>query len=141
MLSAQKSPGDGGHAPHCAQLSPGIYLLEVMMFGLISKAKQLREMLGLGTLAQPQGRELLQSTSLIAQTLFARENAGQSTTLRQLHQLTQISQPTALKLLADMQRKGEVTIEEELHDTFESRITLSPKARDLLDTQPTCDAA
>ncbi|MEP2140188.1 MAG: hypothetical protein ABJP70_10610 [Erythrobacter sp.] len=89
----------------------------------------------------PETSDKLSGHALIAQTLFAREKAGQTTTLRQLHQITQITQPAALRILAYMQRTGEVTVEEVIHDTFESTIVLSKKKREILKLQRINDAA
>ena len=111
------------------------------MFGLRSKAKQLRKMFRFGRTAETETSEPLEGKALIAQTLFAREKAGQVTTLRQLHLITQISQPAALKLLADMERAGQVTVDEVIHDTFESTIELSQQTRKTLKSRRIDNAA
>lgn len=111
------------------------------MLGLRAKARLMRDKLRFGKQSVLESAEPLKGHALIAQTLFAREKAGQTTTLRQLHHITQIAQPAALKLLADMERAGDVTVDEALHDTFESTILLSKQARETLRSQPAADAA
>ena len=111
------------------------------MLGLRSKAKRLRDMLRSKKVVTPETSERLSGHAIIAQTLFAREKTGQTTTLRQLHHITQITQPAALRILAYMERTGEVTVQEVVHDSFESTIVLSDKKREALKSQIKRDAA
>jgi DNA-binding MarR family transcriptional regulator len=69
--------------------------------------------------------------ALMIEAIRQREAEGCTTTLRQLHCLLDISQPTALRLAHLLAREGVVRIEENLSDRFESAICLSPGTRDL----------
>lgn len=116
-------------------------MMELVVLSIRAKAKELRAKLRFGSMEEPVEASAVQGDTLVARVLFVREQAGKTTTFRQLHQLAQISQPAALRIIADMERSGQVTIEEELHDTFESAIVLSSKIRATMRSNPVDDAA
>lgn len=71
--------------------------------------------------------------ALMIEAIRQREAEGRTTTLRQLHCVLDISQPTALRLAHLLAHEGLVRIEENLSDRFESAICLSPDTRGLFD--------
>lgn len=65
----------------------------------------------------------------LVQVLRTRELAGSTTTLRQLHKVSDLTQPEALRVVAALEKAGLVVVEHDLADAFESLVTLDPKAR------------
>ncbi|MEM8726492.1 MAG: hypothetical protein AAGE86_13325 [Pseudomonadota bacterium] len=68
--------------------------------------------------------------ALVTHAVHARELAGETTTLRQLHQVTNISQATALRVVYDLEDAGAFEIEPDEWDRFASRIALTKTMRD-----------
>ena len=79
--------------------------------------------------ATEKTEELPVRMAQVTSAIHARELAGDTTSLRQLHKVTQLSQPEALSLVNQLEQAGIVVIEENLSDAFESKIHLSGKAR------------
>ena len=65
----------------------------------------------------------------VTSAVHQRQLAGMTTTLRQLHTATELDQPVALNLVAELERAGIVVIDRNIGDAFESTITLSEEAR------------
>jgi DNA-binding MarR family transcriptional regulator len=65
----------------------------------------------------------------VTSAVHQRQLAGMTTTLRQLHTATELDQPVALNLVAELERAGIVIIDRNIGDAFESTITLSEEAR------------
>ena len=59
--------------------------------------------------------------------LFERQSSGLSTSLRQLHLITDFDQPNALRLYAEMQAADWVAPEHCLHDELETTIVLTER--------------
>ena len=68
--------------------------------------------------------------ALMTEAIREREKQGEATTLRQLHTLLDISQPTALRIAHLLSREGVVRIEENPVDHFESTVRLTPQTRE-----------
>jgi len=67
--------------------------------------------------------------ALMTEAIHRREVAGHHTTLRQLHRLLDIAQPTALRVAHLLAREGVVQIDENMSDRFESFVRLSPETQ------------
>ncbi|BDI61071.1 hypothetical protein [Qipengyuania nanhaisediminis] len=67
--------------------------------------------------------------SALAEVIHERMLADQPTTLRQLHKISDLSQPQALGVMAELERAGIIRIERNMADAFESVITLTPRAQ------------
>ena len=67
--------------------------------------------------------------ALMTDAIRQRETEGLVTTLRHLHRLLDISQPTALRIAHLLAREGVVRIEENMSDRFESTVRLSPETQ------------
>ncbi len=65
----------------------------------------------------------------VTTAVHQRQMAGMATTLRQLHRISELSQPEALTVIADLERAGIVEINRNLADAFESTITLTEESR------------
>ncbi len=72
---------------------------------------------------------MAQLTSAVHQ----RQISGISTTLRQVHKISGLSQPEALNIVAELERAKIVVINRNTADAFESTIILSEEARTRLD--------
>lgn len=84
---------------------------------------------GTGEERDEKALRMAQMTSLI----HLRELRGMTTTLRQLHQISDLDQPEALTLIAHLEAARIVTIERNLGDAFESTIALQETTRRRLD--------
>ena len=69
----------------------------------------------------------------IASAIHARTARGEVTTLRQLHKISDLDQPQALNVVAELERAGVVLIDRNLSDAFESVVKLSDEAQERLD--------
>jgi DNA-binding MarR family transcriptional regulator len=65
-------------------------------------------------------------SALIVDTVFARQMLGETTHLRDLHRLLDISQPTALRLVRTLEQTGSVAIESDTYDALASPVTVQP---------------
>ena len=72
----------------------------------------------------------------VASAVHQRELIGASTTLRQVHKISGLSQPEALNIVAELERAQIVVIDRNTADAFESTIILSEEARRRLDQSP-----
>ncbi|WP_152434559.1 hypothetical protein [Erythrobacter sp. THAF29] len=72
---------------------------------------------------------LVADAILVAQAIHARASAGEATTLRQLHKITQLTQPEALKVVAELERANLLSIEHDVHDALESTVILDDAMR------------
>lgn len=79
--------------------------------------------------------------AVMMSAIHLREMSGQSTTLRQLHQISEMPQPEALNLIDRLQKAGIVEITTNLGDAFESQITLNDATRRRLDRASMREAA
>lgn len=76
--------------------------------------------------ASPEPHRIeIEDTAVVIDAILLRERAGLTTTLRQLHKASQVTQPRALKILGELERAGMVVIDRNNADAFESTITLS----------------
>lgn len=64
----------------------------------------------------------------VARVIHERHSNGLTTTLRQLHKISSLSQPQALTLIHELERVGIVQIESNVGDAFESTITITENA-------------
>jgi len=69
----------------------------------------------------------------VTSVVYSRAVCGEQTTLRQLHKISDLAQPQALNVVAELERAGVVLIERNLSDAFESVISLSDEAKARLD--------
>lgn len=69
---------------------------------------------------------------MMTDAIRLRELSGQRTTLRQLHIMLDIPQPTALRIAYLLEREGMVTINEDLNDRLESELRLTNEIKDRL---------
>jgi len=67
--------------------------------------------------------------ALMTEAIHKRESEGHPTTLRQLHRMLDIAQPTALRIAHLLAREGVVQIDENMSDRFESSVRLSPETQ------------
>ena len=65
----------------------------------------------------------------IALAIHERECLEKTTTLRQLHRITELTQSEALNTIDELEQLGWVSIERDIMDAFESPVTLTDKAR------------
>lgn len=65
--------------------------------------------------------------------LRKRQGNGKATALRQLHAVSGVDQPRALRLLRQLQDAGLARIEANLHDPLGSLVVLTPEAFGVLD--------
>ncbi|MEL7001068.1 MAG: hypothetical protein AAFP68_22760, partial [Pseudomonadota bacterium] len=65
----------------------------------------------------------------VLSTLYERQLLEKPTRIRQLHQLAGIGQPSALKVVRQLENEGVLRVTSVLHDEFESRIELTKKAQ------------
>jgi hypothetical protein len=77
----------------------------------------------------------------IARALWRRESAGEATSLRQVHMVTGICQPAALRAVRELDRAGMIVIEDDLDDALESRIVMTDRLRVRLKAGITSDRA
>lgn len=75
--------------------------------------------------SDPVAARMAQLTSAI----YARECEGEETTLRQLHKISDLSQPEALNTVSALERAGIVKIDTSLTDAFESLVVLTEDAK------------
>ena len=68
-------------------------------------------------------------SAIVAHALYHRERDGQSTSLRQIHLISDIGQPEALRIVADLEEAGLVRVERDIHDALESRVELTERMR------------
>ena len=87
-----------------------------------------------------RGRVALRMAEVTA-AIHLRELGGLSTTLRQLHKITEMSQPEALGLIRRLENAGIVRIEGNLADAFESTVFLTGEARRRMDRAAQTKAA
>ena len=101
------------------------------MLGLRASARRIR---GLFTPADDSRTGVdhvpSEAAAIITQTVYKRELAGHSTSLRQIHRLAELSQPDALRIVGALEKQGMLSIEADLHDALESRIVLTRPTRD-----------
>lgn len=69
----------------------------------------------------------------MAAALHSRETGGETTTLRQLHKIAELTQPEALTIVDRLERAGLVAIDHNVGDRFESTISLTERTRRRLD--------
>lgn len=65
--------------------------------------------------------------------IHSRELEGETTTLRQLHHIAELTQPEALTVVDQLEQAGIVDIDHNVGDRFESTISLSESTRRRLD--------
>ena len=75
-----------------------------------------------------------QAVKRVSAALYSRDVNGTATTLRELHQIAQLTQPEALSALGHLQKKGCVEIAPNLDDAFASRVSLTAVAREWIET-------
>lgn len=85
--------------------------------------------------------EAADKMAIMLSAIHFREMQGQTTTLRQLHQISEMPQPEALSLVDKLQKSGIVEIETNLGDAFESRVTLNGDTRKRMNRASTREAA
>ncbi|MEM7664556.1 MAG: hypothetical protein AAF250_01745 [Pseudomonadota bacterium] len=68
-------------------------------------------------------------TLIIASVIYEREFEGSATTLRELHKLSDLSQPQALNAIAQLDLEGMVVIEHDTQDELASEVTLTNAMR------------
>ena len=61
----------------------------------------------------------------LLETLHRRQAEGKQTSLQQLHGITTVDQPRALRLLRHLKENGLAEIEPDLHDELASQVTLT----------------
>nr|WP_298927697.1 hypothetical protein [uncultured Erythrobacter sp.] len=119
-----------------------IKLMEFPMFRI--RAKTVSFCQRLAAIKRGSGNDtvsIFTDQATIARAIHLRANTGQSTSLRQLNKITDISQSRALKALNELERMEMVTIDQNIHDEFESTITLNDEIRSNLDKAGARDAA
>ncbi|MBD2841859.1 hypothetical protein [Erythrobacter rubeus] len=94
-----------------------------------------------GRVPEPQGNAGAAHAAAIAKAIRVRESQGYETTLRHLHNITQLSQPEALRAAAELERSKMIIIERDLHDVLQSRLELTAEMRQNLDEIAHSDAA
>lgn len=62
---------------------------------------------------------------LVARAIRDRELAGMTTTLRQLHEVCDLTQAAALKAVGELEQTGMLEIEYEMHDALDSKVILT----------------
>ena len=67
----------------------------------------------------------LANAATIVYAIFLRERSGATTTLRQLHKITALSQTDALKAVSDLERAQMVLVDRDIHDALESELSLT----------------
>lgn len=102
------------------------------MLGIRASAKRLRETLRVTSLPRANRDLSADNSALVAHAIYRREDAGQSTTLRQVHHIVGVGQPEALRLVRELEAEGMVVITDVIHDTWESKIELTDAMRDRL---------
>ena len=95
------------------------------MFGMRARAASFYRRLS-GEKTSPDGeRDLLVADAiLVARAIHARAVAGEATTLRQLHKITHLTQPEALRAVAELERADLLSIEHDVNDALESKVLL-----------------
>ncbi|MDJ0641374.1 MAG: hypothetical protein QNJ15_01025 [Erythrobacter sp.] len=96
--------------------------------------------------ARPAGETDMDQSALVraamlAEAISGRESEGLDTTLRQLHAIAPLTQPAALKAVAELESLGLVQIKENLHDKLDSQVTSTDKLRRNLERGFRCNAA
>lgn len=99
------------------------------MLGIRASAKRLRDSLRVTNLSKASRQSTTDTSAMVAHAIYRRENAGQSTTLRQLHHIVAVGQPEALRLVRELEAKGMVVVTDVVHDALESRIELTEVTR------------
>ena len=79
--------------------------------------------------AENSSAKLLRMVDLLRK----RQGHGKATALRQLHAVSGVDQPRALRLLRQLQDAGLARIEPDLHDPLGSLVVLTPEAFGVLD--------
>lgn len=105
------------------------------MFGLRATAQRLRDRI---SDARDNDADSFASSNenaaMIAHAIYHRENAGQTTSLRQLHHIVEITQPQAIRTITDLEANGMVDIEQDIADALGSKVTLTRRMRERLET-------
>lgn len=86
--------------------------------------------------SRPDGEDTADSSSKLLRLvdlLRKRQGSGKATALRQLHAVSGVDQPRALRLLRQLQNAGLARIEPDLHDPLGSLVVLTPEAFGVLD--------
>lgn len=86
-------------------------------------------------------RSALVRAAMLADTISQRDSEGLSTTLRQLHTIAPLAQSEALKAVSELENRGLVTVEQNLHDTLDSQVIPTDKMRRTFARGFRCDAA
>lgn len=77
----------------------------------------------------------------LARAIHLRAGEGLKTNLRQLHKITDLPQSDALRAVRKLERLELITIEQNIHDEWQSTITLSDAMRERLDRTEKRDTA
>ncbi len=100
------------------------------MFRLRGKGAEMRKKLASFTRVKDASADPVSLCArAIMDALSAREQEGETTTLRQLHLVTDFSQREALKAVAALEELELVEVDRNLHDALESRIDLTEEMR------------
>ena len=97
------------------------------MFGIRASARRLRARIQnarTDTCAAEQSPT--EHAAIVAHALYQRERADRTTTLRQLHQIVELTQIEAMHAIRELETGGMVTIADEIDDALESRVELTP---------------
>jgi len=73
--------------------------------------------------------EIVAAFVLILGTIYARQSAGESTTIRGLYEVMGMDQRQALRLMRVLENEGLVEVVSALHDALESEITITEAAK------------
>ncbi|WP_390582679.1 hypothetical protein [Erythrobacter sp. MTPC3] len=77
----------------------------------------------------------------MAQAIYSREQNDMPTTLRLLHQVTPLTQPQALKAVAELEKSQMVVLQREANDVLASSIILTDEMRSQLSSAQQKSAA
>lgn len=100
------------------------------MFRIREKGAALWRKLGWETPAKQAALADRQTrAAIVAKAIYAREQNGVPTTLRLLHQVTPLTQPQALKAVAELEKAKMVVLQRELNDVLASSIVLTDEIR------------
>lgn len=101
----------------------------------VNRLRKPRPVPGSIVASRPNNGEILTSA------IHLRESAGQTTTLRHLHKISDLSQSEALKAIAELENSGLVNVSNNTHDAFESEVSLSQEMRDRIEAKSRRNAA
>lgn len=112
------------------------------MFGVRAKAREIcdRKKAKRAPLTD-SAPHVMEGPAMIAHAIYLRDSRGDSTTLRQLHRISDLSQPEALRIVAQLEREGLVHVTRDIHDALESRVKLTRRMRERFDEVAHKDAA